>query len=258
MIDADIDWGQARCTLADVHEVFSRWLGVEYDLDAINVTLAAAAVERLDGDPLWTLLVSGSGNAKTETVQALAGAGATSPARSEAKGRCFPRPSGKRPRRHRRASVQDRQPRPLVIKDVTSILSMYRDTRGPGPRGVAGDLRRQVGTQRRYGRRTHPDMAGPARHVGAVTTAWDRAHDVVARWATGSYPTVDSRAGRKTSGRRAIRNTGRRRQMRGELARRRGRPAGQRATPADAATVTEDEGEGSSRRPTWSRWREPR
>ena len=33
---------------------------------------AAAAVEHLDGDPLWLLIVGGSGNAKTETVQALA------------------------------------------------------------------------------------------------------------------------------------------------------------------------------------------
>ena len=31
--------------------------------------LAAAAVEKLDGDPLWLLIVSGPGNAKTETVQ---------------------------------------------------------------------------------------------------------------------------------------------------------------------------------------------
>jgi hypothetical protein len=38
--------------------------------------LAAAAVERLDGDPLWLLVISGSGNAKTETLQALAGTGA--------------------------------------------------------------------------------------------------------------------------------------------------------------------------------------
>jgi hypothetical protein len=30
--------------------------------------LAAAAVERLDGDPLWLLIISGSGNTKTETV----------------------------------------------------------------------------------------------------------------------------------------------------------------------------------------------
>ena len=38
--------------------------------------MAAAASERLDGDPLWLLIVAGPGGAKTETVQALAGCGA--------------------------------------------------------------------------------------------------------------------------------------------------------------------------------------
>jgi hypothetical protein len=57
-------------TLADVHATFRRWLGVDSDLDAISATLAAAAVERLDGDPLWLLLVSGSGNAKPKRFRA--------------------------------------------------------------------------------------------------------------------------------------------------------------------------------------------
>src|SRR4051794_9957745 len=64
------------CTLKDAHAIFQRWLGDGYDQDALIAVLAAAAVERLDGDPLWLLVVSGSGNAKTETVQALTGAGA--------------------------------------------------------------------------------------------------------------------------------------------------------------------------------------
>ena len=63
-------------TLAEVHAVFQKWFGKEYDLDAASATIAAAASERLPGDPLWLLLVAGPGGAKTETVQALAGAGA--------------------------------------------------------------------------------------------------------------------------------------------------------------------------------------
>jgi hypothetical protein len=59
-----------------VHKMFRRWLGDEYDLDALDAVLAAGAAERLPGDPLWLLVISGPGNAKTETVQALAGAGA--------------------------------------------------------------------------------------------------------------------------------------------------------------------------------------
>lgn len=30
--------------------------------------LCTIAAERLDGDPLWLLIISGSGNAKTETA----------------------------------------------------------------------------------------------------------------------------------------------------------------------------------------------
>jgi hypothetical protein len=36
--------------------------------------MAAAASERLPGDPLWLLIVAGPGGAKTETVQSLSGA----------------------------------------------------------------------------------------------------------------------------------------------------------------------------------------
>ena len=63
-------------SLDDARAVFRRWLGDDYDLDALDATLATAAVEQLDGDPLWLLVISGSGNAKTETVQALDGVGA--------------------------------------------------------------------------------------------------------------------------------------------------------------------------------------
>ena len=61
--------------LAAVHALFRRWLGEDYDLAMLDAGLAAAAAERLTGDPLWLLVISGSGNAKTETVQALGGSG---------------------------------------------------------------------------------------------------------------------------------------------------------------------------------------
>ena len=47
--------------LDELHDRCLHWFGEHYDLDAINVMLAAAAVERLDGDPLWLLIVSGPG-----------------------------------------------------------------------------------------------------------------------------------------------------------------------------------------------------
>ena len=63
-------------TLEQAHDVFRRWLGDDYDIDAADTVMATVAAERLDGDPLWLLVVSGPGNAKTETVQAAAGIGA--------------------------------------------------------------------------------------------------------------------------------------------------------------------------------------
>ena len=56
--------------------MFRKWLDKEYDINVLDAVLAAAASERLGGDPLWLLVISGPGNAKTETVQALMGAGA--------------------------------------------------------------------------------------------------------------------------------------------------------------------------------------
>src|SRR4029453_3745747 len=66
----------AKTTLDDVHRVFTDWFSDQYDLAAIAPPLATKAAEQLSGGPLWTLLISGSGNAKTETVCALSGAGA--------------------------------------------------------------------------------------------------------------------------------------------------------------------------------------
>jgi hypothetical protein len=55
-------------TLAEVHKVARKWLGEEYDVDALNAVCAVAAAIQLTGDPVWLLLVSGPGAAKTETV----------------------------------------------------------------------------------------------------------------------------------------------------------------------------------------------
>src|SRR5688572_28623563 len=118
-------------TLADAHEVFQRWFGDEYDLDAIDAAMATAAVEALDGDPLWLLLISGSGNAKTETTQSLAGAGAIVTSTITSEGALL---SGT-PSREKTKDATGGLLRKiggrgvLVVKDFTSILSMHRDSR---------------------------------------------------------------------------------------------------------------------------------
>lgn len=233
----------AAPNLPQIHRVFRTWFGRDYDLDAIHIVLATAAAERMDGDPLWSLLVSGPGNAKTETVQALAGAGALvtstvtsegallsgSPAREKTKDA-----TGGLLRRIGSSGV-------LVIKDVTSVLSMDRTLRG----GVMAALReihdgrweRNVGTNggRSIG------WTGRIAIVGATTTAWDRAHDVIS--AMGDrfvLLRMDSTVGRLAAGRQAVRNTGDEEQMRAELAATVGR-ALRAVNPTDALTPTDEE-----------------
>ena len=56
--------GAKTATLAEAHNVFKKWLGQDYDTDALDAMLATAAVQKLDGDVVWLLIISGSGNAK--------------------------------------------------------------------------------------------------------------------------------------------------------------------------------------------------
>lgn len=208
-------------SLDAAHGTFRRWLGDDYDTDALDAVLATVAVERLDGDPLWLLLISGSGNAKTETVQALDGVGAIVTSTISSAGALL----SATPKRERAKSatgglLRKLEPRGvLVVKDVTSILSMPGDGRAE----VLGALRevydgrwsRNVGTD---GGLTL-DWLGRIAVVGAVTTAWDKAHAAIASMGDRFVLIrMDSTTGRQAAGRRAIGNTGSEEQMRAELA----------------------------------------
>jgi hypothetical protein len=209
------------CTLEEVHAVFKKWFGQNFDTDTIDATLAATAAERLAGDPLWLLLVAGPGAAKTETVQALAGAGAyvTSTIASEGallsatprKGRAKNATGGLLRR------IGDRAV--LVIKDVTSILAADRNVRGTVLAALReiydGRWERNVGTD---GGQTLT-WTGRVVVVGAVTTAWDAAHGVMSVMGD-RFVLVrsDTKTGRDQAGIQAIRNTGSESTMRAELA----------------------------------------
>lgn len=240
--DAARQEGTAADRLSATHATFRRWLGDDYDLDALDVVLATAAVERLDGDPLWTLLLSGSGNAKTETVSALTGAGARITSTIASQGALLSATSRKeRAEDATGGLLRTVEPRGLlVVKDVTSILSMNRDMRAE----VLGALRevydgrwsRNVGTD---GGRTL-EWSGRVAVVGAVTTVWDRAHDVIASMGDRFVIVrMDSATGRQAAGRQAIGNTGREKEMRDDLAAAVGSVIdGMDPTPAD---VSEEE-----------------
>jgi bifunctional DNA primase/polymerase-like protein len=208
-------------TLADVHRVFRKWLGSDYDIDMIDATVAAAASEKLSGDPLWLLIVAGPGGAKTETVSSLAGAGAHVTSTITSEGALL----SASPRRERNKSATGGLLRRigdhgiLVIKDFTSILSADRNTRAAVLAAVReiydGRWERNVGTD---GGQTLT-WTGRIVIVGAVTTAWDAAHSVVATMGD-RFVLLRPRtgAGRRRAGLGAIHNTGDERTMREELA----------------------------------------
>ena len=211
----------APSSLDEVHAVCRKWFGDEYDLDVMDAALAAGASERLGGDPLWLLIVSGPGAAKTETAQSLAGANAHIISTIASEGALL----SASPKRGRAKTATGGLLRKigdrgiLVIKDFTSILAADRNMRG----SVLAALRevydgrwvRNVGTD---GGQTL-EWKGRVVIVGAVTTAWDSAHAVVAAMGD-RFVTIriDSNIGRKQSGMRSIRNTGNEAEMRAELA----------------------------------------
>lgn len=207
-------------SLAQVHAIFKRWLGDDYDLEALDAVLAAAAVERLDGDPVWLLLVSGSGNAKTETVGALAGAGAFVTSTITSEGALLSATAAKEKAKDATGGLLRKigDHGLLVVKDVTSILSMNSDTRASVLAALRevydGKWERNVGTD---GGRTLT-WNGRIVLIGAVTTAYDKAHGVIAAMGDRfALVRVDSGLGRMASGMQALHNVGHEVQMREEL-----------------------------------------
>jgi 5S rRNA maturation endonuclease (ribonuclease M5) len=222
----DTDWWTPPpppITLTQAHKVFKGWLGDNYDTDALDVMLCTVAVEKFnDGsDPIWLLLISGPGNAKTETVLSADGIGATITSAISSEGALLSA-SSKRDRTKDATGgllpkIGDRGV--LVIKDVTSILSMDRNIRGR----VLAALRevydgrwiREVGTD---GGKTLT-WTGRIAVVGAVTTAWDTSHGAVSTMGDRFVLVrMDSAKSRHAAGRKAIGNTGDEKRMRAELA----------------------------------------
>lgn len=208
-------------SLAACHETFQGWLGVDYDLQALDAVLATAVIERMDGDPAWLWLISGSGNAKTETVQALAGAGAHVLSSIASEGALLSATSrGERSSDATGGLLHEiGENGILVLKDGTSMLSMDRTARGQVFAALRevhdGSWTRNVGTD---GGRSL-EWRGRLVVIGAVTTAWDRAHaDTISAFGDRFVVVrMDSTVGRIAAGWKAISNTGSEEQMRGEL-----------------------------------------
>jgi hypothetical protein len=210
------------CSLDECHEVFQQYFGETFDLDALDIMLAVAASQKLDGDPVWLLVVSGSGAAKTEMVQSLGGAGAHITSTIASEGALL---SGARKKVKNATGGLLRKigsEGTLVIKDVTSILSGLSNE----PRGAVlaalreiydGRWERNVGSD---GGQTLTWM-GRITVIGAVTTAWDAHHAVVSVMGDRFVLVrIDSatKTTRLASGHQAMGNTGNEIEMRPKLA----------------------------------------
>lgn len=208
-------------SLDECHDVFRGWLGIDYDLQALDAVLAAAVIERMDGDPTWLLVVSGSGNAKTESVQPLAAAGAHVVSSIASEGALLSATSkGERAKEATGGLLREIGERGiLVAKDVTSMLNADRTARAQVFAALRevydGRWTRNVGTD---GGRSL-EWAGRLVFIGAVTSAWDRAHaDTISAFGDRFVLVrMDSTKGRIAAGRKAIGNTGSEEAMRREL-----------------------------------------
>jgi hypothetical protein len=203
-----------------VHAIFKKWLGTDYDTGMLDAVLAAGAAARLTGDPLWLLVISGSGNAKTETVQTLEGAGACVTSTLTSEGALLSassRSAGATGGLLLKLQLGNRGL--LVIKDVTSIIQMDSRARAHVLAALHeihdGKWERNVGV---HGGKTLT-WVGRITIVGACTTVWDTAHDVIA--VMGDRFVIvrtDTEAGREEAALMAIGNAGQEAAMRAELA----------------------------------------
>ena len=212
-------------------------------MGTLDAMLSAAAAERLAGDPPWLLIISGPGNAKTETTQATSGLGAQVISTITSEGALL---SGS-PRKGRAKTATGGLLRKIgergiiAIKDFTSIISANREARAQVLAALReiydGHWERNVGSD---GGQTL-SWKGRLVVIGACTTAWDQAHSVIATMGD-RFVLVrsDSSTGRLVAGKRAIRNTGTETAMRQEMADAVAGLIGQ-VEPGRAYELTEDE-----------------
>jgi hypothetical protein len=206
-------------TLDETRAVFRSWLHLP-DTGALDVVLGTVAANRLDGDPVWTLLVGPPGGGKSEVLNAVSQLDDAHPAGTLTEASLL---SGT-PRKDHASGAKGGLLREigergiLVCKDFGSILSMNRDARlsllGAMREICDGSWTRRVGTD---GGKTL-SWAGKVGLVGGCTPTIDRHHAVMAamgeRLTLYRLPSVDA----NEQARAALRHAGREKRMRTELA----------------------------------------
>jgi hypothetical protein len=234
--------GKTRLRIDDIHRLFRKHYGSDYDMQTADAVLAVAATNKLSGDPPWLMMISGSGNAKTETVNSVSGVdrtiaistiaseGALLSAIKKGKGS-----SGGLLRQLGDAGI-------LVVKDFTSIVSGDRKARSQILAALReihdGKWDRCVGAS---GGLTI-SWSGRIICIAACTTAWDSAYSVLAVMGP-RFVVIRSSAnvGRSAAGRRSIRNAGNEATIRKEISQAVAALIADARMPPREATLQEDE-----------------
>lgn len=226
--------GTLRDRLDATRATYRKWMGEHYDMDAADLALCARAAHELDGENVWVLILSGPGNAKTETIMPI---GATAAHQddddswtkvvtvSDISG-----PAALLSGSSKKETAADATGGLLadlgtsgvmVLKDFTTVLSMHRDKRAEILAAFReiydGSYSRLLGTDGGQAL----GWAGSMTLIGATTSAYDSAHSVIAsmgdRFALLRVDS-ESRPARIAATRQARRNTGRETEMRTEMA----------------------------------------
>jgi hypothetical protein len=207
-----------RSDLERVVSTFDRWLYVP-DRRALLAVLGAVAANRLDGDPVWLLLIGPPGGGKSEILQSLTGlddihpvATLTEPALLSGTAR-----KERDPNAHGGLLRVIGEFGIILCKDFGSVLSMHWDARAQVMAALRevydGSWTRHVGVD--GGRTLH--WAGKVGLVAGCTPTIDRHHAVMGamgeRFVLFRLPKVDS----AEQGRRALAHAGKELEMRAAL-----------------------------------------
>jgi len=204
-------------TIAEVLEVFKKWLYLP-DPGSVYVPLAAVAANRMEGDPVWQMVVGPSSGGKTESIIATASLpyvrlGATLTQAALLSGTPKKQSVGKGGLLREIGNFGI-----LALKDFTSVLSMQRDQRAQLLAALReifdGSWTRHVGAD---GGKTL-EWTGKLGLIAGCTAAIDSHHSVMSvmgeRFLLYRLPTIDP----AKQAERALANAGRVRVMRKELA----------------------------------------
>jgi len=204
-------------TVADVVAAYRRWLHLP-DLTPLLAVLGAVAANRLEGDPVWLLVVGPPGGGKSELLGGLTQLPDVHPAATLTEAALLSGTPKKESQGARGGLLRVIGDFGLIVcKDFGSVLSMHRDARAAVLAALRevfdGSWTRHVGTD--GGRTLH--WSGKVGLIAGCTPTIDRHHAVMGamgeRFILVRLPEADG----SEQARRALAHAGKERAMRAEL-----------------------------------------